>query len=335
VELSESHLQGSNLVVCCAEWERGDAETVMTDNGEGATMGGAHVLRWFVYCLTLVVAGSWISAYAQPLPKKPDVEYVPTPYHVVAEMLQLVEVKPTDVVYDLGCGDGRVVITAAKQYGARGVGVDIDPQRIQESRAHAQQANVVDRVEFLQQDLFETDIREASIVTLYLLPQLNRQLRPKLLGDLRPGTRVVSHDFDMGDWHPDKVIHVPGSSYEHTVFYWVIPATVDGLWRMRVPTPTGERRYLLHIQQRFQEVRGTASTEGEANLITNATLTGNHLRFAVTTDIQGEKVKIAFDGRVSGDAIRGSLEVQGGVMTGRYDWTAQRDAESTHNAPLR
>jgi SAM-dependent methyltransferase len=250
-------------------------------------------------------------------------------------MLRLAAVKSTDVVYDLGSGDGRVVITAAKLYGARGVGVDIDPQRIQESRAHAQQADVVDRVEFLQQDLFETDIREASIVTLYLLPQLNRQLRPKLLSDLRPGTRVVSHDFDMGDWHPDKVIHVPGSSYEHTVFYWVIPATVDGLWRMHVPTPTGERRYLLHIQQRFQEVRGTASTEGEANLITNATLTGDHLRFAVTTGTQGEEVKIAFDGRVSGDAMRGSLEVQGGAMAGRYDWTAQRDAASTHNASQR
>jgi SAM-dependent methyltransferase len=293
------------------------------------------MLRGLSCCLALVVAGFWISVCAQPQPKKPDVEYVPTPHHVVAEMLRLVEVKPTDVVYDLGCGDGRVLIAAAKLYNARGVGVDIDPKRIEESRANAHQAGVVDRVKFLQQDLFETDIRDATVVTLYLLPQLNRQLRPKLLSDLQPGTRVVSHDFDMGDWSPDQVIHVPGSAYEHTVFYWVIPATVDGIWRMSVPTPTGERRYLLRIQQRYQEVRGTVSAERDAMLITNATLTGDHLRFTVITGIQGEEVKMSFNGRVSGDAMRGSVEVQGGAMAGRYPWTAQRDAASTHNAPPR
>jgi SAM-dependent methyltransferase len=279
--------------------------------------------------------GLWISTCAQPQPKKPDVEYVPTPHHVVVEMLQLVEVKPTDVVYDLGCGDGRVVITAAKQYGARGVGVDIDSQRIQESRAHAHQADVVDRVEFLQQDLFETDIREATVVALYLLPQLNRQLRPKLLSDLRPGTRIVSHDFEMGDWHPDKVIYVPGSTYEHIVFYWVIPANIDGGWRMRVPAPAGERRYLVRIQQRYQEIRGTVSTAGGASLITNASLTGDHLRFTVITGLQGEEVRMSFDGRVSGDVIRGSVDVQDGAMAGRYDWTALRDAASTDSAPQR
>jgi SAM-dependent methyltransferase len=298
-------------------------------------MWRSQVLRGSGYCLALLMAGLWVSACAQPRSKKPDVEYVPTPHHVVAEMLRLVEMKPTDVVYDLGCGDGRVVITAAQQYRARGVGVDIDPKRIRESRANARKASVLDRVKFLQQDLFNTDIREATVVTLYLLPQLNRQLRPKLLSDLRPGTRVVSHDFDMGEWHPDKVIYVPASTYEHSVFYWVIPANVDGVWHMSVPIPTGERRYLLRMQQRYQEVRGTVSAEREAILITNATLTGDHLRFTVLTGIQGEEVKMAFDGRVSGDAMRGSVEVQGGAMSGRYDWTAQRDAASTQNAPQR
>jgi SAM-dependent methyltransferase len=297
-------------------------------------MREAQVLRGVGYCLALVIAGLWVSACAQPKPKKPDVEYVPTPHNVVAEMLRLVEVKKTDVVYDLGCGDGRVVITAAARYGARGVGVDIDPKRIRESRANARRAGVVDRVKFLQEDLFATDIREATVVTLYLLPELNRKLRPKLLSDLRPGTRVASHDFDMGDWHPDQVIYVPGS-YEHTVFYWVIPANVDGAWRMSVPTPTGERRYLLRLQQRYQEVRGTVSAEAEARLITNATLTGDHLRFTVVTGIQGEEVRMSFDGRVSGEAMRGSVDVQGGALAGRYDWTSQREAASTRNAPPR
>ena len=287
-----------------------------------------HVLRGIGYGLALVVAGLWVSACAQSQAKKPDVEYVPTPHKVVGEMLQLLAVKPTDVVYDLGCGDGRVVITAAKRYKARGVGIDIDPQRIRESRANARRAGVDKRVKFLQQDLFETDIRDASVIALYLLPELNRKLRPKLLSDLRPGTRVASHDFDMGEWNPDRIIYVQGPTYEHTVYYWVIPANVDGAWQMRVPTPTGERRYLLRIQQQFQEVRGTVSAEGEAILISNATLTGDHLRFMVTTGIQGEETKMSFDGRVSSEVMHGSVEVQGGPMAGRFDWSAQRDGRS-------
>jgi SAM-dependent methyltransferase len=296
----------------------------MIDSREGAAMKEPHALRGVGYGLALVVAGLWVNACAQPQPKKPDVEYVPTPHNVVGEMLQLLAVQPTDIVYDLGCGDGRIVITAAKRYKARGVGIDIDPQRIKQSRANARRAGVVNRVKFLQQDLFETDIREASVVALYLLPGLNVKLRPKLLSDLRPGTRVASHDFDMGDWHPDQVIYVPGSAYEHTVYYWVIPAHVDGTWQMRIPAPTGERRYLLRLQQQYQEVRGTLSAEGEANLISNATLSGAHLRFTVTTGSQGAEMTMAFDGQVSGDAMRGSVEVQGGAMAGRHDWTSQR-----------
>jgi SAM-dependent methyltransferase len=320
---------------CCAIQARDEAGEAKTDSAEGATMKEPHMLKGLGYGLCLVVAVLWVSACAQPQPKKPDVEYVPTPQHVVAEMLRLLAVKPTDVVYDLGCGDGRVVITAAKRYNARGVGIDIDPKRIQESRANARKAGVVNRVKFRQQDLFETDIREASVVALYLLPELNRKLRPKLLSDLRPGTRVASHDFDMGDWYPDRVIYVPGSAYEHTVYYWVIPANVDGAWEMRVPASTGERRYLLRLQQQYQEVRGTVNAAGEAMLIRNATLTGDHLRFTVTTGIQGEEVQMSFDGRVSGEAMRGSVEVQGGAMAGRYAWTSQRQAASSRDAPQR
>jgi SAM-dependent methyltransferase len=313
-------------MICCAAQDRDEAGAVIIDSAEGATMKEPHVIRGLGYGLALVVAVLWVGAGAQPQSKELDVEYVPTPHNVVAEMLRLVAVKPTDVVYDLGCGDGRVVITAAKRYQARGVGIDIDPQRIKESRANARRAGVVNRVKFLQQDLFETDFREATIVALYLLPELNRKLRPKLLSDLRPGTRIVSHDFDMGDWHPDQVIHVPGLTYEHTVYYWVIPANVEGAWQMSIPAPTGERRSLLRIQQRYQEVRGTVSAEGEATLIGNAALRGDHLRFTVMTATQGEEVKMSFDGRISGDAMRGSVDVQGGAMAGRYDWAAQRNA---------
>lgn len=288
--------------------------------------------RWELgLSLVLGIIAFWGAVQAQS--KKPDVEYVPTPHHVVAEMLRLAETRKEDVVYDLGCGDGRVVIMAAREYGTRGVGVDIDPKRIEESRENARQAGVTDRVHFLQQNLFDTDIREATLVTLYLLPQLNRQLRPRLLSELRPGTRIVSHDFDMGEWHPDQVLHVPGSTYEHTVYYWVIPAKVDGVWRVNMPMPAGERQYRLHLQQQFQEVSGTISARGEELPITNATLTGDRLRFAVTSTGQSPPVKMSFDGRIADDIVHGSVEVQGGSVAGRHEWTATREAGSAVKPP--
>jgi len=151
--------------------------------------------------------------------REPDVPYEPTPQHVVAEMLSLASVGPSDVVYDLGCGDGRIVITAAQRYGCRGVGIDIDPERIREATENVQKAKVTDKVKFIQGDLFEADISAATVVTLYLLTELNLKLRPKLMKDLRPGTRVVSHAFSMGDWKPERTEHVNGAS----VYLWRIP----------------------------------------------------------------------------------------------------------------
>lgn len=148
-----------------------------------------------------------------------DVVYVPTPQPVVDAMLKLAEVGEGDVLYDLGSGDGRIPIAAAKQYGIRAVGVDIDPQRIAEARKNARNAGVEDLVTFRQADLFETDFSEASVVTLYLLTNLNEKLKPKLLSDLEPGSRVVSHSFDMGDWKPEKQEHIAGRS----IFLWTIP----------------------------------------------------------------------------------------------------------------
>ena len=157
-------------------------------------------------------------AEAQP-PRQPDVPFVATDQQVVEEMLRLARVGKDDVVYDLGCGDGRIVIRAAKAYGARGVGVDIDPARVREAKDNAAQAGVADKVTIRQQDLFETDLREATVVTLYLLPEVNLRLRPKLLSELKPGTRVVSHNFDMGDWTPERVVQVGNA----TVYLWTIP----------------------------------------------------------------------------------------------------------------
>jgi ubiquinone/menaquinone biosynthesis C-methylase UbiE len=166
------------------------------------------------------------SAFAQQSAKKfeqfeLDVPYVPTNQKVVEAMLELAGVNASDTVYDLGCGDGRIVVMAAQKYGARGVGVDIDPERIQDAHRTAQRAGVTGKVKFIEGDLFKADIREATVVTLYLLPDINTKLKPKLLRELKPGTRVVSHDFDMGtDWRPEKTVRIG----RDTIYLWTIPA---------------------------------------------------------------------------------------------------------------
>jgi SAM-dependent methyltransferase len=151
--------------------------------------------------------------------RRPDVAFIPTPAAVIQEMLTGAHVGKDDVVYDLGCGDGRIVIAAARQFGARGVGVDIDPVRIREARKNAEKAGVAGLVTFLNQDLFQTNFKEATVVMLYLLPDLNLKLRPKLLAELEPGTRIVSHAWDMGDWTPERSIDVNG----RLVFFWTVP----------------------------------------------------------------------------------------------------------------
>lgn len=152
-----------------------------------------------------------------------DVRYVPTPQPVVDAMLRLAAVRQGDVVYDLGCGDGRIVITAARDFGARGVGVDIDPRRIEEANAAARSAGVSGRVRFVVQDLFRTDFSEATVLALYLLPELNWKLQPKIRSELRPGARVVSHQFGIGDWQPDRIETAWSGTQAHELFLWVVP----------------------------------------------------------------------------------------------------------------
>ncbi len=152
--------------------------------------------------------------------REPDVIFVPTPQNVVDAMLKLAGVHSGDVLYDLGCGDGGIVVTAAKTYGIRAVGIDINPERIEEAQANAKRNGVTARVTFRNEDLFQADIKEATVVSLYLLTSLNIKLRPKLWRDLKPGTRIVSHSFDMGDWKPEKTEQVDG----RTIYFWRVPA---------------------------------------------------------------------------------------------------------------
>lgn len=178
-----------------------------------------HLLWLSVACTRPPTARMPAPSHAPAAPPL-EVPYIPTPPEVVKRMLQLAGVGPTDVVYDLGSGDGRIVIIAARQFGARAVGVELDPRRIAEATANARHAGVSERVQFLQQDLFLTDLREATVVTLFLTPALNLRLRPKLQRELGPGARVVSHLYDMGDWKPNAVERVQG----RPVYRWIIPA---------------------------------------------------------------------------------------------------------------
>jgi ribosomal protein L11 methylase PrmA len=172
--------------------------------------------------VTILVPGltGAVPAMAQDAPaRRPDVIYVPTPQPVVDAMLQVASVGKNDIVYDLGCGDGRIPVTAAKKYGARGVGIDIDPERIAEANENVKANNVGNLVKIVQGDLFVQDLSQATVVTLYLLPSLNLKLLPKLMKELKPGTRIVSHAFDMGDWKPEKELDVEGRK----VYFWTIP----------------------------------------------------------------------------------------------------------------
>jgi SAM-dependent methyltransferase len=176
--------------------------------------------------LTLLILSVSVAAAQNA---RPEVPYVPTTDEAVQAMLKLADVKKTDVVYDLGCGDGRIVIAAAKKYGARGVGIDINPERIKEAKENAKKAGVADLVRFEENDLFKADIHEASVVTLFLLPDVNLRLRPKLLKELKPGTRIVSNTFDMDDWKADKEEILEGGDsrhgggLSHKFFLWVVP----------------------------------------------------------------------------------------------------------------
>lgn len=175
--------------------------------------------RQFIAGLSALGMSGFIGAQDKPALRGPDVIFVPTPNDVVDTMLKMAGVSKKDTVYDLGCGDGRIVITAAQKYGAHGVGIDIDPARVAEATGNVNKAGVADRVRIVQGDLFEADISAATVVTLYLLTDLNLKLRPKLLRDLKPGTRIVSHAFNMGDWKPERTSDVSGS----TVYLWRIP----------------------------------------------------------------------------------------------------------------
>jgi precorrin-6B methylase 2 len=241
-----------------------------------------------------------------------DVPYVPTPESVVKRMLQLGQVGKNDFVMDLGSGDGRIAIAAARDFGARALGVDIDPERIREANENAKKAGVTDRVTFRQQNLFETSIKDANVITMYLLTNVNLKLRPRMLEELRPGTRLVSHAFSMGEWKPDVHERVENRD----VYLWVVPAKVDGRWTVQ----DGAQSFTVEIEQEFQELKGRATVGGKTVPLVNAKMNGEHIVF--TVEIGGKPE--TFEGKATGDR----MEAISGPLATKRAWSATRTSRA-------
>jgi hypothetical protein len=247
----------------------------------------------------VIAAGTGLAAQAQQTqaPFEPrvgqpgkDVIWVPTPQTLVDKMLDIAKLTPQDVLMDLGSGDGRTVITAARR-GARATGIEYEPEMVALSQRNAAAANVSDRATFMKADLFQTDLSQATVITMFLLPQINLDLRPKLL-ELKPGTRVVSNTFTMGDWQPDDKAEVTGDCGSWcTALLWIVPAKVEGTWR----SPQGD----LALTQSFQMLSGTQRSGTTSTPIANGRLTGDQIAFTVGN--------ARYSGRVSGNAIEGTV----------------------------
>ncbi len=266
-----------------------------------------------------------------------DVFWEPTPCDVAGEMLRLADVQRNDVVYDLGCGDGRIVIMAAKKTGARCVGVDLDPQRIADSSVNATREGVAHLVTFVNGDLFETDISEATVLTLFLFPDVNLRLRPKVLGEMKPGSRVVSYCHSMEAWEPD---HTETTRRNH-IYYWVVPANFSGRWKGGIETVDGWASVHLEVRQQFQRLSGYITFEGCRLGFEKSVVKGNTMTFAAVptphdvpvNEVIGNpapegltRVKTPLaevKGTIKGDRMIGTIRTADSTATRR--WTATRN----------
>lgn len=269
-------------------------------------------------------------ALAQLPEKELDAPYVPTPQVVVERMLDMAAVKAGELLIDLGSGDGRLVITAAQKYGAHGFGVELDPRLVYRSNQAAERAGVAGRVKFLRKDLFQTDFHDADVLTLYLLPDVNMALRPRMLAELKPGARVVSHDYGMRDWQPDAEAKIAapdkrvGLRKESMVYMWIVPAKVEGAWELEIAGDA--RRLPLALSQQFQQVSGSVRLPGQAALpVSGGRLRGEELRLTLPAGVYGDR-PVELLARVSGDSFQGRVMGGGRELAA---FSARRRPEKT------
>jgi SAM-dependent methyltransferase len=280
-----------------------------------------HPLRFTALLLALALAAP---ACAQSKPPQQeytpqvgqegkDVIWVPTPHALVERMLDMAKVTPKDFVIDLGSGDGRTVIAAAKR-GARALGIEYNPDLVELSRRSAEKEGVASRAQFVRADIFESDFSQATVITLYLLPSLNLKLRPAIL-KMKPGTRVVSHAFNMDDWQPDQTDSVDG----RTAYLWIVPARVEGTWRFSL-SGNGPKEYELVLRQHFQQVEGLVRLDGKTGQVRNIKLVGDQISLSIYEPTGSSPIRRDFAGRISGNTIEGSAKLPGGEVK----WSATR-----------
>lgn len=278
---------------------------------------------------SLLAAGVAAAAVAMPASALEEVPYVPTPQVVVDKILSMGRVGPKDYLIDLGSGDGRIVVTAAKRLGARGFGVDWSEQLVEKARALAAAEGVAERAQFFKQDIFETDISKATVVTTYLLPDTNLALRPRFLDILRPGTRIVAHDYDLGDWRPDERVRMaaPGKTVgplkESEVFMWVVPAKVGGRWQGTLGAGAAAKPLVVDLEQRFQD------------LTVRATLGGAPLAMKAEP-VRGDRLVLTFDSQGLAQRIEAAAQsVPAGELAGVLQGTIRPQRNGAAASPLR
>lgn len=273
---------------------------------------------WLPLALSLALGAASCVAASEVLDT--PTPYLPSTRLNVDEMLRLAEVGPQDVVIDLGSGDGRVVIAAVKDYGARGVGVEIDEKLVAESNDNAVRAGVAGRVVFRHGDALTADLKDATVVTMYLLPVLVDRLKPKLLKELKPGTRIIAHDYGFPDWKADRRVTI-----SKTYLLYIVPAQVAGKWRLQARLPAGERAYEFDLDQQYQEIRGGARVAGGFLPAFEPRLSGDRIAFVLVEDDMSHR----FEGRVQGETMEGVVQSGYGPIPAENRWRATRMPPAT------
>ena len=257
------------------------------------------------------------------------VPFVSSPPEVVERMLRLADPKPGERLVDLGAGDGRIVIEAARRFGTSGLGVEIDPALVRRATENARRAGVEHLARFAVQDLFETDLRGVSVVTLYLLPEVNRKVMPRLLQDLKPGARIVSHDYGMGDWAPDETLELPvaekmvGPLGRSRILLWLVPADARGVWQSELPEFGGT--WVFRIAQKYQRLDAEARAQGREVRVHGSRLRGEEIKLVVTGNVGGKLRNLLFRGLLRGDRIAGDVFISDGEEGTTRPWTATRN----------
>jgi SAM-dependent methyltransferase len=290
--------------------------TSRPDPRSAAAVSLARAARSIVNALLAV---GWLAGAAHAATLDVPTPYIPSTQQNVDEMLRLAAVQPTDIVYDLGSGDGRVVISAARDWGARGVGIEIDGKLAAASSERARREGLAQRVTFRSGDVFAANISDATVVTMYLLTSLVHRLQPKLLSELKPGTRIVAHDYGFAEWKPDRHVQVSKNFY-----LYIVPAQVAGKWQLSAALPTSTRDYDMDFEQRYQEIKGGARVAGGFLPAFEARLSGKRIAFVLLDD----DVTYRYEGRVSGDMMEGTVHWGSGPQQKESTWRATRTASS-------